>query len=490
MSYYIKRNEINNAQKLMTASINKWSEQLTKVKDAMQPLVRSDVMTGAAADSIRAYISEEPVPIIEAMLTCMQYFRARMAACSNGYGTIDEHEDARISSDRLGSVSESLNLRNDSFYSTREDVFRKLNSVSDIITLGAPSNSVYYDLEGLKKKLNDLQDVMSGYEAAHLHDMDDINDILSALSAALDDAISRTSVQMSTYESGTIPSGEVMTALAQSLLAAAWNTDTDLNKEECLLSADYRSIIYNGESYTITVPDLSGNNPAITGSTWEVVAVIDAHDQRLNWLSAIKSISIGGDTDPKENPAGVDWYKVNDAANLFSSVVDFTDHLLEYSKIFIVLEKDGSGNTRAVIGYSTKALDTYFENFEYGSYNSQYLNAYGDPLRQRLISEGVADAYTKITGEELPAGNYGYSYSWDERHKESEIQAFVFFDEDGNMYKQFLVYGNDKVTMQEYDFMGVPKRDILDVTYYLQEPELMTGEERQLFFNALNKGEK
>lgn len=187
-------------------------------------MIDTTAIEGLAGDSIRSYISEEPIAIIDAMAICIQVFQARMLVCADGYGNLDSHESAHVSCGRLSEVMNSLDQGNRSFYNTREAIIRKLNSVSDIFHVGTPSNATGYDYDSLKRKVNLWKNNITVYEQTHIHDMDDVKDILSNLSKALAAAMNRTAVQSSHYSSGEIPAGDAMRGLANAVLVAAYKT--------------------------------------------------------------------------------------------------------------------------------------------------------------------------------------------------------------------------------------------------------------------------
>jgi len=460
MNYYIKRDEIFDAQQVMVTSINKWLSQLVKVKAAMKMFVNSGAITGAAADSIRAYVNEEPIPIIDAMISCIKFFYVKMMVCTNGYGDIDDNAEAHINVDWLESIFSELDNRGNCFHDSREAISGKLNSVSDIFTIGAPLNRPGHDFENLKERVNNLKSDVSDYETSHLHDMDDIKNILLALADALKEALNKTPIYISSYEKGQIPCGEIQKNLFKQLIVAGGIIKKDMN-----LSYEYRIInfITNNPEYGNHFQSLMQYAYLHPESADKVRVIIDYEldnpDDMKNVYNFLKPMEIQDQIEicyiaySTDEPYRSEWIKYLDDYEIATINYKSTSRFIaNENAIYVNIEKERENERGAYYTFFHEcghAVD-YNSGIEAG-YGTFYSNKYTDVGKQTLAEHNVSDVRNELNNyldEQIASGKYSDFGQDAEAAKDELIDRLVRGQEppDSELCEQML----DDLT-QEYN---------------------------------------
>lgn len=67
MGYYVKYKELQAAQSAIINQINQWSKELEQVKKQVQAVAQMQEIKGDTANSIKSYMQEIHLPLIQAM---------------------------------------------------------------------------------------------------------------------------------------------------------------------------------------------------------------------------------------------------------------------------------------------------------------------------------------------------------------------------------------------------------------------------------------
>lgn len=254
----------------------------------------------------------------------------------------------------------------------------------------------------------------------------------------------------------------------------------------CALTGDYQSIVYGGKAYPVYVPDYC--TPAIDNTTWETVEVIRLGETDFDWTKAISNFGLSGSTKLGADPIFTYKQHVDAGVSLLAGALDFIDNGTSYQNIYVVLEEDAYGNTRSYIGYSSKKQSNYFAHTQYGVPVSTYGQLNGN-MYQYEYSEAVKEIYQNKTGVEN-AGGTGYDITcvWDRAHQYSEVQGYLSFDENGNVFEHNQYYAGDRIYITKRDIYGITGEELLDITEDYRKPNQAGDGVIQMLYSTLEHG--
>lgn len=251
-------------------------------------------------------------------------------------------------------------------------------------------------------------------------------------------------------------------------------------KEEAVFSANQSSVIYNGKVYYINVPSY---DEVTIGSQWNTVAVKQGTQTEFDLCSAITGFEMEGpeDSDGEVRDRAYNKLQSSDASALRSSwqvagglfamtgILSFIDNGTSSTNMRMAFENNGTVG-RVTIAVGTEAMTERLENANYyGDINSYKIQ---EGVRAKQMASGeAAYMYTLLTGIDTDDDkNYTLISTLDERHKGSQYQGVLYYD-NGQLMCKPIVYSGDTGYIATCDSVtGNHPQKILDCTEYLDTP--------------------
>jgi len=78
MGYYVKYKELQAAQSAIINQINQWTKELEQVKKQVQVVAQMQEIKGDTANSIKSYMQEIHLPLIQAMQNVLSQYMTKM----------------------------------------------------------------------------------------------------------------------------------------------------------------------------------------------------------------------------------------------------------------------------------------------------------------------------------------------------------------------------------------------------------------------------
>ena len=206
MGYHVKYEELQSVQQNILNQIDNWYNQLEEVAKKLVDVAEMDHIKGATGKSIKNYIYEVHIPIIQMFTQLLAEYETKFLIYANEYYEIDSSTSAEIAQDELEDQMERLNEKKGVFNESDESLRKTLEGISDIISLRAPSTyGVRSNYTGLYNKAENLRDKIGEHEENHFSsDFDIMDEMLSNLSGLINNQIGKSDFSITNYEVGAI----------------------------------------------------------------------------------------------------------------------------------------------------------------------------------------------------------------------------------------------------------------------------------------------
>jgi hypothetical protein len=232
MGYYVKYHELQNTYHRICNQINEWSSQLENAKQKMQAVALMQEIKGETANSIRSYILEIHIPLINFLQQVLAEYKAKMQVYSNDYHQIDSNSKAKIAIDRLDEQITNIHAGIDAFQAIEESVSNAVSMVAGLVSVSAPSGvRITNNYERLGQKVTKLKDEVGECEYSHLTtDFDNIEDMLSNILQIINGQSQKSNVTITAYQAGSISKVPAFQKLQEA--AATQNNDFNGSTKE------------------------------------------------------------------------------------------------------------------------------------------------------------------------------------------------------------------------------------------------------------------
>src|SRR5699024_3680370 len=204
MRYHMKYEELQSVQQSILNHIDNWYNQLEEVAKKLVDVAEMDYIKGATGESIKNYIYEVHIPIIQMLTQLLAEYETKFLIYANEYYEIDSSTSAEIAQDGLEDQMERLNEKKEIFNESDESLRKTLEGISDIISLRAPSAyGVRSNYTGLYNKAEGFRDKVGEHEENHFNsDFEIMDEMLSKLSGLINNQIGKADFSITNYEVG------------------------------------------------------------------------------------------------------------------------------------------------------------------------------------------------------------------------------------------------------------------------------------------------
>lgn len=518
MGYYIKYNELRNAQKYIFTQINQWTSELDNVKKKLQDVAMMQEMQGETANSIRSYIMEIHIPLINFLQLALIEYKARMQVYSNDYSQIDTNLSAKIAIDRLEEQITNIQVGINAFQNIEESVSNAVGMVAGLASVSVPSGlQITNSYQSLGQKATKLRIETGNCEYGHLtSDFGSIEDMLSNILLIIQNQSGKSNMTITTYHTRSIASVPAYQKLQKTLdrqqkdinirknelnnsdkkqlsKTDDINLEKSINSDKVFISENGKYILYHGEAYPIYVPNYTKQ-------------VIDAPWQIVESKKYTKQ-----DFDKGMFLAGISWDDVGDkelfTRDLSNKLQDNNAKgqglltMLNLSESFIkslenttitVNFQESNGQKRAVISvYNSRDAQT-LSSLDYNkpiSKRDEQKKATNDWMSLHNQSEYAKGVCELVTGKKYKDGVYDIEITLDERHKSQGTTGFLSYDENGKLLYNPVIYSGDKAVVGTCSgIFDTNFNPIADFSDYLNQPSY-ASEDYQKILEKVLEGE-
>lgn len=241
MSYWIRQDDITNVFYFSNGIISQTSEGVGKIGTAFSSFVGMNSFSGATADSIKAYIAEVHLTTLLSIGEIFTEFNSKFLLYRDGYFSIDDNSHAQLHEETL--------FTNETFYTTNrldvmgksEDLQGVIDSIADIFPCSLPSvAAVESDCTHIATTLNQLNQSAGDYEQTHLSDFDNLDRMISSLSAFIDNYSGGRS--MGSYQPGDVMSLPCFNNLLTAVNDASKARNTEENKRVLSIASEHERV--------------------------------------------------------------------------------------------------------------------------------------------------------------------------------------------------------------------------------------------------------
>lgn len=139
MGYYVKYKELQAAQIAIITQINQWSQELEQVKKQVQAVAQMQEIKGDTANSIKSYMQEIHLPLIQAMQNVLLQYMTKMLLYCNEYYKLDTKLNAAIRQERLDNLILAIQTRTGAFEEIEGRVGEGIGLASGLASVSMPS---------------------------------------------------------------------------------------------------------------------------------------------------------------------------------------------------------------------------------------------------------------------------------------------------------------------------------------------------------------
>lgn len=130
MGYDIRYEDMHCQQETYVQNLYTREGQLIDIRNALLNICNMTEMTGAMADSVRAYIQEVHLPLIEWMLDVIETYRTNLVLYTDYYCRLDSDRMARFGQDCMEDQQQKLMHEKEAFQETADNIQGILREVS------------------------------------------------------------------------------------------------------------------------------------------------------------------------------------------------------------------------------------------------------------------------------------------------------------------------------------------------------------------------
>lgn len=275
------------------------------------------------------------------------------------------------------------------------------------------------------------------------------------------------------------------------------NLKTTMGNEKVFISEDYKALLYQGKVYIIDVP----KDEMSYQGTWSLEGKRVLTKANFNWATGVLGVNL--EDIPKEDIFTNDnFYKLQDSAvsgknknevtaaalHVIMGIESFFVSSLEHMEIKVFFESSGN-QRKATIMVGDSQTRLRMQEIDYGMPVNTYRDSRG-VLGNKYASDYAIGMYKMITGKDVPDKNDTYTITGtlDERHRETDINGYLSYSEDGELLYTPLIYAGDTAYISTCQkFTGYNAKEILEFTDMLSNSVVADDEMKKILEQALEE---
>lgn len=275
------------------------------------------------------------------------------------------------------------------------------------------------------------------------------------------------------------------------------NLKATMGNEKVFISEDYKALLYQGKVYIIDVP----KDEMSYQGTWKKDGQMTLTKTEFDWAAGILGINL--EDIPKEElfdhngkhrlqraeVSGKDKNVTTAVAlHIIMGIESFFVSSLEHMEIKVFFESSGN-QRKATIMVGDSQTRLRMQEIDYGMPVNTYRDSSG-VLGNKYASDYAIGMYKMITGKEVPDKNDTYTITGtlDERHRETNINGYLSYSEDGELLYTPLIYAGDTAYISTCQkFTGYNAKEILEFTDMLSNSVVADDEMKKILEQALEE---
>ncbi|MDE7435790.1 MAG: LXG domain-containing protein [Lachnospiraceae bacterium] len=206
MGYDIRYEDMHCQREMFYQNLYTREEQLAEIRNTLLNICNMTEMTGAMADSVRAYIQEIHLPLIEWMLNLIETYRTNLVLYTDYYSKLDSDRMARFQQDCMEEEQQKLMYEKGVFQETADNIQGILREVSGYMDIdGFEPSGVEAAYDNAIAFVEDQKTTVGEYEAVHqAYDLKPVETMLDCIMPILEEQLGGQAGTIETYRSGSI----------------------------------------------------------------------------------------------------------------------------------------------------------------------------------------------------------------------------------------------------------------------------------------------
>ncbi len=205
MGYHIKMQELAETGRQLVRQTEEWTKQLQAVRACVQDFIQDPGCSGRAAESMKAYMKEVHLTLLDWMLTNIASYRSSLVLYINGYREIEADQNAEVSQDVLEEELEFLTQGKAAYEQTAEElgqVYRELRGYMDI---GADICDELPDqFDSAVRYVEKVRCDVGEYEEQHSHDLESFHEMNGYIKSMMERHIGGDVRGITSYQAGSL----------------------------------------------------------------------------------------------------------------------------------------------------------------------------------------------------------------------------------------------------------------------------------------------
>ncbi len=205
MGYHIKMQELAETGRQLVRQTEEWRKQLQAVRACVQDFIQDPGCSGRAAESMKAYMKEVHLTLLDWMLTNIASYRSSLVLYINGYREIEADQNAEVSQDVLEEELEFLTQGKAAYEQTAEElgqVYRELRGYMDI---GADICDELPDqFDSAVRYVEKVRCDVGEYEEKHSHDLESFHEMNGYIKSMIERHIGGDARGITSYRAGSL----------------------------------------------------------------------------------------------------------------------------------------------------------------------------------------------------------------------------------------------------------------------------------------------
>ncbi len=206
MGYHIKYEELSRVRESLLSQLDSWLEQIESLKGSLRMAADMPEMKGAAGDSVRNYLKEVHLSLVEMIADTVRVYRDNLVRYTGWYYSIETDMMAEFCQESIENQMELLNSGRFSYDETMETLSGVLSEVSNYMSIEPVSRlPVTSKYATTYIHLDNLNNALGQYEEAHKNtDLTLTEEMIRNITAIIHGHRSMYDDTISTYQAGSI----------------------------------------------------------------------------------------------------------------------------------------------------------------------------------------------------------------------------------------------------------------------------------------------
>ncbi|MDE7434959.1 MAG: LXG domain-containing protein [Lachnospiraceae bacterium] len=206
MGYHIKYEELSRTRESLLSQLDAWLEQIESLKGSLRMAADMPEMKGAAGDSVRNYLKEVHLSLVEMIADTVRVYRDNLVRYTGWYYSIETDMMAEFCQESIENQMELLNSGRFSYDETMETLSGVLSEVSNYMSIEPVSRlPVTSKYATTYIHLDNLNNMLGQYEESHKNDdLALTKEMIRDITAVIGRHQSLSGDTISTYEAGSI----------------------------------------------------------------------------------------------------------------------------------------------------------------------------------------------------------------------------------------------------------------------------------------------